>query len=55
LRTIVTQGGVSGTAARNASKISLEKFKPLFPSELSDEEVEQVYNIVADKVYKNIN
>ena len=26
LRTIVTQGGVSGTAARNASKISLEKF-----------------------------
>ena len=27
LRTIVTQGGVSGTAARNASKISLDKFK----------------------------
>ena len=50
LRTIVTQGGVSGTAARNASKISLEKFKPFVPSELSDEEVEQVYNIVADKI-----
>ena len=46
LRTIVTQGGVSGTAARNASKISLDKFKPFVPSELSDEEVEQVYNIV---------
>jgi len=50
LRTIVTQGGVSGTAARNASKISLEKFKPFVPSELSDEEVEQVYNVVADKI-----
>ena len=50
LRTIVTQGGVSGTAARNASKISIDKFKPFVPSELSDEEVEQVYNIVADKI-----
>jgi len=50
LRTIITQGGVSGTAARNASKISLEKFKRFVPSELSDEEVEQVFNIVADKI-----
>ena len=53
LRTIVTQGGVSGTAARNASKISLDKFKPFVPSELSDEEVEEVYNIVADKIQEN--
>ena len=53
LRTIVTTGGVSGTAARNASKISLDKFKPFVPSELSDEEVEQVYNIVADKIQEN--
>jgi proteasome assembly chaperone (PAC2) family protein len=53
LRTIVTQGGVSGTAARNASKISLDKFKPFVPSELSDEEIEQVYNIVADKIQEN--
>jgi hypothetical protein len=50
LRTIITQGGVSGTAARNAAKISLEKFKPFVPSELSDEEVEEVYNIVSNKV-----
>ena len=50
LRIVVTQGGVSGTAARNASKISQEKLKPMLPSELSDEEVEQVYNIVADKI-----
>jgi len=53
LRTIVTQGGVSGTAARNASKISLDKFKPFVPSELSDEEAEEVYNIVADKIQEN--
>jgi len=53
LRTIVTQGGVSGTAARNASKISIDKFKPFVPSELSDEELEQVYNIVADKIQEN--
>ena len=55
LRTIVTQGGVSGTAARNASKISLDKFKPFVPSELSDEEVEQVYDIVADKITEVLN
>ena len=50
LRVVVTQGGVSGTAARNASKISLEKLKPMLPSELSDEEVEEVFNIMSDKV-----
>tara|TARA_R110002126_G_scaffold24918_1_gene85836 strand:+ start:198 stop:2312 length:2115 start_codon:yes stop_codon:yes gene_type:complete len=55
LRTIVTTGGVSGTAARNASKISLEKFKRFVPSELSDEEVEQVFNIVADKIQEVLN
>ena len=55
LRTIVTQGGVSGTAARNASKISLDKFKPFVPSELSDEELKQVYDIVADKITEVLN
>ena len=53
LRTIVTQNTASGTATRNASKISFEKFKPFLPSELSDEEAEQVYNIVADKITEN--
>jgi len=53
LRVVVTQGGVSGTAARNASKISLEKLKPMLPSELSDEEVEEVFNIISDKVQEN--
>ena len=50
LRVVITQGGVSGTAARNASKISLEKLKPMLPSELSDEEVEEVFNIMSNKV-----
>jgi len=54
LRTIVTQGGVSGTAARNASKISLEKFSSFIPSELSGEEKEQVYNLVSDKIQEAI-
>ncbi len=53
LRTIVTSGGVSGTAARNASKISLDKFKKFVPDVLSDKETEEVYNIVADKISEN--
>ena len=50
LRIVVTQGGISGTAARNASKISLEKLKPMLPSKLSNEEVEEVFNIISNKV-----
>ena len=54
LRTIVTQGGVSGTAARNASKISLEKFKRFVPSELSDEEASHVFNILDVNLKNNL-
>ena len=50
LRTIITQGGVSGTAAREAGKISSEKLKRYLPDELSDEEVEQVYQMISDKL-----
>ncbi len=50
LRTIITAGGVSGTAARNASKVSLDKFAKFVPDELSDKETEEVFNIVADKI-----
>ena len=46
LRTIITQGGASGTAARNAAKISLEKFKTFLPKQLKDEEVEEIYDMV---------
>ena len=47
LRTIVTQGGVSGTAARNAAKISVEKLSPFLPDELTDEEEIEVYNNIS--------
>lgn len=50
LRTIVTKGGVSGTAARNASKVSLEKFVDFIPSKLTDEEKQEVYSLVSNKI-----
>ena len=50
LRTIVTQGGVSGTAARQAGKINPEKLRRYLPDELKDEEVEQVYQMISDKL-----
>ena len=50
LRSIVTRGGVSGTAARNAGKISKEKIRPFLPDELKDQEVEEIYQMVSDKV-----
>ena len=53
LRTIVTQGGASGTAARSAAKISTEKLRPLLPKELKDEEVEEIFNILSDVVKEN--
>ena len=49
LRTIVTPGGVSGTAARNALKVSKDKFKNFLPDELSDDEVQEVFDIVSIK------
>jgi len=53
LRTIVTSGGVSGTAARNAAKISQEKFVKFLPGMLNPEERTEIYNIVADKITEN--
>jgi hypothetical protein len=53
LRTIVTKGGVSGTAARNASKVSLEKFIDFIPSKLTDEEKQEVYNLVSNKIQES--
>ncbi|MDA7616782.1 hypothetical protein N8579_00225 [bacterium] len=53
LRTIVTAGGVSGTAARNAAKVSQEKFEKFLPGMLNPEERIEIYNIVADKITEN--
>jgi hypothetical protein len=53
-RTIITKGGVSGTAARNASKVSFEKFEPFLPSVLTPEEKQEVYQIVSGKIQENV-
>ena len=49
LRTIVTPGGVSGTAARNALKVSKDKFRDFLPDGLTDSEVQEVFDIVSIK------
>lgn len=54
-RTIITKGGVSGTAARNASKVSFEKFEPFLPSVLTPEEKQEVYQIVSGKMQETLN
>ena len=54
VRTIITKGGVSGTAARNASKVSFEKFEPFIPSVLTPEEKQEVYQITSGKMQENI-
>ena len=50
LRTIITSGGVSGTAARNAAKVSFEKFRKFTPDILTDDEKYEVYELVSGKV-----
>ena len=47
---IVTQGGASGTAARNAAKTDISKLKPLLPNELKDNEVEEIFNLISDSI-----
>jgi ribosomal protein S27AE len=55
VETVVTQGGVSGTAARNAAKVSFEKFRPFVPSELTDEEAREVFDIVSQNIKEILN
>ena len=47
LRTIVSKDGISGTAARNALNQTPEKFTSFLPDELSDEEKQEVVNILS--------
>ncbi len=54
LAVTVTKTGASGTAARNAAKISIEKLIPLLPSELSDEETVEVYNIISNNISEKV-
>ena len=50
LAVTVTQGTVSGTAARGAANVSIEKLIPFLPEELSNEEMADVYNILKNKL-----
>ena len=46
VRPTITQSGASGTAARNASKVSKEKLEPLLPKNLNQQEKDDVFNIL---------
>lgn len=50
LRTIVTTGGISGTAARNASKVSKEKLENFLPDFLSDTEKNNIFVILNNEI-----
>jgi hypothetical protein len=54
LRTIVTKTAASGTAARNAAKVSFEKFRPFLPKELNDEEAREVFDIVSQNIQEEL-
>ena len=47
--------GMSGTNARQAAKVSYEDFIKYLPTELTDEEKEEVYNIVKPAVKESLN
>ena len=46
VRPTITQSGASGTAARNAYKVSQEKLAPLLPKKLNQQEKDDVFNIL---------
>jgi hypothetical protein len=50
LRTIVTKGGVSGTAARNAAKVSPEKLNDFLPDFLSVQEKNDIFAILNNEI-----
>jgi hypothetical protein len=50
LRTIVTKDGVSGTAARNAAKVSKEKLDDFLPEFLSEKEKQDIFVMLSNTV-----
>jgi len=53
LRTIVTKGGTSGTAARNAAKVSKEKLDEFLPSFLSKKEKQDIFVLLSNSIMEN--
>ena len=50
LRTIITKDGISGTAARNAAKVSPEKLNNFLPGFLSSQEKNDIFAILSNKI-----
>lgn len=55
VQTIITTGGVSGTAARNALSVSKEKFTDFLPDVLSEEEKQEIYVLLTNKITEQLN
>jgi hypothetical protein len=55
LRTIVTKDGVSGTAARNAAKVSKEKLDDFLPEFLSEKEKQDIFVMLSNTVTEIIS
>ena len=53
LRTIITKASVSGTAARNASKVSKEKLDEFLPEFLSEKEKQDIFVMLSNTVTEN--
>jgi hypothetical protein len=53
VKNITTTGGVSGTKAREAAKISKEQFFQYIPSELTDEEKNLIFTYVQTVIQEN--
>ena len=53
VRPTITQSGASGTAARNAYKVSQEKLEPLLPKNLNQQEKDDVFNILNRRLSEN--
>ena len=54
LRTIVTKGGISGTAARNALQVSKDKFENFVPDSLTPEEKNNIYIMLTNEMSEAI-
>ena len=54
LRTIVTKGGISGTAARNALQVSKDKFENFIPDSLTPEEKNNIYIMLTNEMSEAI-
>jgi phosphopantetheine adenylyltransferase len=50
VQNIITSGGVSGTAARNALQVSKDKFDNFLPKELSEEEKQEIYILLKNQI-----